>query len=280
MAIPSTPTWTATISAAMISAGRLNVSFNEVNLMSQRGAQDIKTELWSSSRTDLLLQTETVVLVTTGSSVFTVPPDFDSEVTLNVYYGYDGLRSQAQAGNTQSITLAASDGAADDAYNGYYVFTLSGTNSGQYRQITAYRSATKVASLSSTWNAPDATTNYLVANLDRELTRAGDVLPVTIPGIPRQYRVTGPTVTVWPAPDKIYPIVMVYQPNLTMIDETSDIFLRWLKQRMSLVKQGIKVMTMALYDDDRYQQELQRWEQMKGAYGAQNPTYSQVLGHR
>ena len=87
MAIPSTPTWTATISAAMISAGRLNVSFTEVSNMAARGAQDIKTELWDASRTDLFLATETVVLVTTGTCAFTTPPDFDHEGTLTAFDG-------------------------------------------------------------------------------------------------------------------------------------------------------------------------------------------------
>ncbi len=264
----------------MIEACQRNVSFAQVLAMSQQGAQQIKTELWSASRTDLLLQTETVVLVTTGSSVFTLPPDFDNESSLRAYYGYDGLRGRAQTGNTQSITLRSDDGAADSAYNGYYVFTLAGTNSGQYRQITAYTSSTKIASLTSTWNAPDSTTDYLIGQFERGLTRAGDVLPVTIPNIPQVYRITGNALTVWPPPDKIYPIVMVYQPNLTMIDETSDIFVRWLKQRVGLLRQGIKVMTMALSDDDRYPQELQRWENMKGGYSAQNPTYARTEGHR
>ena len=74
----------------------------------------------------------------------------------------------------------------------------------------------------------------------------------------------------------IYPIVLTYSPNLTMLDETGVPFVKWLKERMALVKQGIKVQTMLLFDDDRYQFELKRWEQMKSQYGAQNPTYGQV----
>ena len=282
MAIPSTPTWTATISAAMISAGRLNVSFTEVSNMAARGAQDVKTELWAASRADLLLATETLVLVTTGTSAFSVPPDFDHERSLVTYYGYPPQRDRAQAGNTQAITLAAGDGAADSAYIGYYLFLVAGTGSGQYNQITFNTSSTKVASLTHAWATnPDSTTDYLIATFSREVRRwSSDAVPVTVPGIPAVYRLTGYTLTIWPPPDHIYPILMTYMPNLTMIDETSTPFIKWLKERVSLVKQGIKVQTMLPSDDDRYLQELARWELMKLQYGGQNPTYGVVQRSR
>lgn len=278
MAIPSTPTYTSTISAAMISAGQLNVSSTQVLNMLARGGQDIKTELWEASRADLLLATTTIVLVTTGSSVFTVPPDYDHEYTLTVFDG--SVRDRAAGGTSASITLSANDTASDGAYAGRTVFTLAGTGSGQSAQITNYISATKVASVTQTWNTPDTTTDYLIAQWDRALVRTGDTPPQMVARMPYWYQITGPNLWVWPAPDKIYPIVMQYAPNLTMIDEVSSIFVQWLKQRMALVKQGIKVQTMALYDDDRYEAELQRWEAMKMRYGAQNPTYGHAERHR
>ncbi len=281
MAIPSTPTWTATISAAMITAGRYNVSYTDVANMAARGAQDVKTELWAASRYDVLLTTETVVLVTTGTSAFTVPPDFDHEQTLVVYHDGEGLRDRAQAGNNQAITLASADGAADGDYKGYYVFLLAGTGSGQYNQITDNLNATKVVSLTHAWSTnPDSTTDYLIGQFSRELTRYGDRVPPTVPTIPSVYRITGYTLDVWPPPDHIYPIVVTYSPNLTMIDETSTPFIKWLKERVSLIKQGIRVQTMMLFDDDRYVAELARWEVMKAQYGAQNPTYGTCARHR
>ena len=277
MAIPSTPTWTSTISAAMISAGQLNVSFTQVSNMAARGAQDVKTELWAASRVDQLLATETLVLVTTGTSAFAVPTDFDHEGTLTVFDAPGETRDRAQAGNNQAITLSSSDGAADDDYQGRFVFLLAGTGSGQWNQITNNRNSTKVVSLTHAWSTnPDSTTDYLIAQSSWVLTRYGDQVPVMSRYRPNVYRLVGATMTLYPPPDKIYPIVMVYSPNLTMVDETSAIFVKWLKERMALIKQGIKVQTMLLFDDDRYQFELQRWEQMKSQYGAQNPTYGQM----
>ena len=282
MAIPSTPTWTATISAAMIAAGRYNVSFSEVSNMSARGAQDVLTELWAASRVDAYLSTETVVLVTTGTTVIPLTQDFDHEQSLTAYYGYGSARDHAQGGSSTSITLSAADTAADNAYQGFFIFLLAGTGAGQKNQIIGNINATDVASVTNAWATnPDATTDYLIAGFNRPLYRwKDDVVPITQPGVPAAYRVTGYQVSTFPPADHIYPIVLTYSPNLTMIDNTSTPFVMWLKQRMSLVKQGIKVKTMALFDDDRYQTELQLWEQMKLQYGGQNPTYGQVQRSR
>ena len=280
MAIPTTPTWTATISAAMISAGQLNVSYAQVSNMAARGAQDVLTELWAASRYDVLLTTETVVLVNTGTTVLPLPANFDHEQSLFVYAGSN--RDRAQTGNNQAITLASADSAGDSAYVGYLIFLLAGTGSGQVNQIIDYTSSTKIASLTSAWATnPDSTSDYLIATLNRDLLRwADDAVPVTAPGLPAVYRITGYQLTVWPPAAHIYPLRLTYAPNLTMLDNTGTPFIKWLKERMALVKQGIKVQTMLLFDDDRYTAELLRWEQMKLQYGGQNPTYGQVQRSR
>ena len=250
--------------------------------MSARGAQDVLTELWAASRVDALLSTETVVLVTTGTSAVPLPPDYDHEQSLMVYFGYPPQRDRAQTGNNQAITLASADTAADGAYRGYVLFLVAGTGSGQYNQITDNTNSSKVVSLSHAWATnPDSTTDYLIATFNREVRRwSSDSVPVTVPDIPAVYRITGYQLTIWPPPDHIYPLILTYSPNLTMIDNTSTPFVKWLKERMVLVKQGIKVQTMALFDDDRYPAELARWEMMKMQYGGQNPTYAQVQRSR
>lgn len=277
MAVPSDPTWTSLVSAAMIESGRFNVSFTEVSNMATRGGQDVKTELWAASRFDALLASETVVVVTTGSSVFSLPADFDHEQNLRVYYGDGTYRGRAQTGNTSSITLQSTDASSDGTYNGLYIFTLANTGSSQYRQISQFTETTNIASVTSAWGTtPDSTTDYLIGARSYCLERQEDCPPVYSAWTPKYYRIVGNVLTVWPPPDKVYPILMVYSPNLTRIDETSTLFVKWIRERVSLIKQGIKVKTMALYDDDRYPAELMRWEQMKAQYGAQNPTYTRI----
>lgn len=278
MSFPSTPTWTTTISAAMIAAGRLNVSYTQVSEMAARGAQDIKTELWDASRYDYILASETLVLVTTGNSVFTLPPNFDSAYSLRVY---DGVRGRAQAGGADAVTLASADTTADEGYAGWYVFTLANTGSGQYRQIDRYTESTKIASVTNAWTAPGATTDYLIGQRWWPIQRDDDATAFSSRwGRPTSYRITGNSLTVWPPPDHVYPILMVYGPNLTRLDETETIFIKWLRERVALVKQGIKVQTMFLFDDDRYEQQLAIWETMKARYAMANNQSDTTTGSR
>lgn len=282
MAVPSTPTWTATISAAMIAAGQYNVSFAQVAAMAVAGAQDVKTELWSASRNDIFLESGVTFIATTGSSVLVPPNDFDNEKSLMVYDG--SVRDRAQGGSLTSITLSANDNSSDGSYVGKFVFQLTGPGSPGFDQITNYVNATKVASLTGVWDwpaSPTAATDYLIVSTAQEMMVVNDSFPVGVSQKPTRYQVTNNNfIAVFPPPDRVYPIVMRYSPNLTMLDETTSTFLIWLKQRMALIKQGIKVQTMFLYNDDRYETELARWEQMKAQYGSQNPIYGQIQRHR
>jgi hypothetical protein len=279
MPIPASPTFTATISAAMISAGRYNVSVAEVAAMQARGAQDVKSELWMASRYDVFLSAETLLLATTGTSVFSLPPDFEAETSLRVYDST--ARGRAQDGRPAAIILQASDSTGDNGYVGQYIFTVAGGGPQQYRQITNYVAATKVASVTTVWAIqPNLTTDYLIGQRWSRLDRTEDWRSFARVGIPISYRIVGSQMSVWPPPDKTYPILMVYSPNLMMLDEDGTTFLAWLKTRLALVKQGIKVQTMWLYDDDRYDQQHQLWEQMKARYAAENCVYDQADGSR
>lgn len=71
----------------------------------------------------------------------------------------------AQAGDTDSITLAASGpSATDDAYLGMPIQITGGTGSGQKGIITAYDGTTKVATVHPPWltTTPDATSTYAI----------------------------------------------------------------------------------------------------------------------
>lgn len=274
MATATTPTWTSTISAAMIEAGRYNVSFSNVSDMEARGAQDVLTEIWEASGAHLLLTTQTLVLMATGDSTFTLPQEFDHEVSLRVFYG--GSRYRAQTGTNQQITLADADTSSDDAYNGRYVFLLDGTGENQWNQITRYTGATRIASLSWQWTTPSSDTDYHIPELWWDLERNDQGFAYRPAYTPSKYQIVGRTLTTWPPADKMYPIILTWRPNLTLLDVTATLFIQWLRFNRSLVVQGIKVKTMALHDDDRYQGESQKWELMKQRYGGRNVTYTQT----
>jgi hypothetical protein len=69
----------------------------------------------------------------------------------------------AQAGAAGTITLQASATSITNAFERSYIYIISGTGSGQNREITAYNGTTKVATVSPNWGVnPDATSVYRI----------------------------------------------------------------------------------------------------------------------
>ena len=113
--------------------------------------------------------------IATGG-VFEVQIDADSTT-----YGGDGYKevaSNAQAGNTTQISLAATDVNATGAYNGMSIYITSGLGAGQYGVIGTFNSGSKVATVfkdsdgTAGWNHAigsaiastlDSTTAYIIS---------------------------------------------------------------------------------------------------------------------
>ena len=69
----------------------------------------------------------------------------------------------AQAGGANSITLAVTASAVDNAYKGMYLDLTGGTGSGQAGFVVAYNGTSKVATMAEAWTTPpDATTTYSI----------------------------------------------------------------------------------------------------------------------
>jgi hypothetical protein len=101
----------------------------------------------------------------------------------------------AQAGAAGTITLQAGATSITNAFNRSYIYIISGTGSGQNREITAYNGTTKVATVSPNWGVnPDATSVYRIVTQEHyESTTIGwdvnavannatDTLDITVTG--------------------------------------------------------------------------------------------------
>ncbi len=67
----------------------------------------------------------------------------------------------AQAGASNSITLASTASLVSNTYVGLTLRTVSGAGAGQYRFISAYNGGSRVATISPAWTTiPDSTTTY------------------------------------------------------------------------------------------------------------------------
>lgn len=273
MAIPSDPTATTTVTYAMREAGRYTVSSSEVGQMIADGLQVVKTELWDANRHDDITATETMVVLASGTSTLTLPSDFDHEQELRFYWANDEWRGLILASYSTAVQLPATVSAGDEELTGQYLFLLSGSMTPQYRQIAAYSGSTRWATVNSAFSGTlTADTfcqvgffNYLLLRQDESLQR----YPVKLR--PMYYEVVNQnTLRVWPPSDKQYPLLVKYVPNLTRLDEAGTTFVKHLRERMALWVQGIKVRTMAKYDDDRYTTEKQIYDAMLGRYAGNN----------
>lgn len=273
MAIPSDPTATQTVTYAMKEAGRYTVSSSEVGQMIAGGFQIVKTELWDANRNDDITATESMVVIASGTSTLTLPSDFDHEQELRFYWANDEWRGLIVASYSTAVQLPSSVNAGDEELTGQYLFLIGGSMAQQYRQITAYSGSTRWATVSTAFGGSlTADTycqvgyfNYLLMNQNEMIHR----YPVKFR--PFFYEVVNQnTLRVWPPPDKHYPLLVKYIPNLTRLDETGPTFVKHLRERMALWVQGIKVRTMARYDMDRYETEKQIYDNMLARYAGNN----------
>ncbi len=112
--------------------------------------------------------TGTLSAVATGVQTAIAGKVWDEAVSGHVAAGSFGATHQtpssgtAQAGAATTITLVAGASAVNDFYKNDGIYILSGTGVGQFRFITGYVGATKVATVA-TWSTnPDATSVYVV----------------------------------------------------------------------------------------------------------------------
>jgi len=283
MAIPGDPSVEDIILHGMKEGGQYTVSAGGTAYAEFRSYQfeSLKSEMWAACKTDRFLETDAVMLTSIGNSNVTLPTDFDSEISVTLYDADDGYRGTAQAGASNSITLATDFESVAELLYGAYLFILSGTGAGQMRQITGYDDSTKVANVHSAWTvAPDNTSGYMVATMDSPLRRADYLRIVRTAERPGYYGKTGVTMQVTPVPNKIYPIIIVYRSNLTRLDDAGSLFVKHLRERRSLWVQGVKTKTMARYDDERHPQNKMIWDQMLMQYAAENAVYDQMEPHR
>lgn len=78
---------------------------------------------------------------------------------LQIDQGTTHITGTAQAGASDSITLASGETSLNDAFNGLTINITSGTGSGQSKSITDYVGSTKVATVDSAWSTPPDNTS-------------------------------------------------------------------------------------------------------------------------
>jgi hypothetical protein len=277
---PTAPTVLGTITDGMIEAGQYQVTPAQVATFAAAQFQTLKSEMWLKVQTDELLEMEVVLLAQRGISSMQVPCDFDTDVSLTLYSGERGVALDG-TGQTTTLGLATTARQDEEALLGVPIFLTSWNGAPQMRQIVGYNPTRNVVTVDGPWDwMPTRGTGYVLGTTAMPLIRTDHRRLSYGSGIPRTYTRSGLLLTVLPAADQTYPLLMLYRANLTRVNEDSTVFLTHLRERRALWMQGIKAKTMARFDDERAPQEEQKWQLLLNQYAASNAVYEQMEGSR
>lgn len=286
MAIPVAPSGLTLIVEGMKRAlGRTPSSGEQARALDQ-WFPEIKSDIWfDDGGSHALLETDALMLLTEGTHIYDLPTDFDATKSFNVLDG--DIRDTAQAGTSTTITLVSTDSSESAGRIGKEIVLISGTGSGQKRQITGFNSTTKVATVDSAWSTnPNSTTGYLLVT---------EYHPFKIVDAETFNRVTGRTERERPefgmiwnnklyielVPDKTYPMWYQYWVNIIQTDtaDTNAVHQDMLRTWRSLFTQGFHVKTLQNEDDDRYIPELTIYRDMISRITNRSQQMGQIEPH-
>lgn len=271
MAIPTTPSLKELCRTALRRAGQPAPSEGMIQEAMNQAFMEVKNDIKAKAGTHPLLEKKAVLVTTRGVRELAQPSDAHAVKSVLLMDGPDAWRGTAQAGASGSITLAATVNEDEATLVGKLLFTLGGTGSLQYRHLTGYTNATKVATVSPAWTtAPDNTTTYLIVNSQREILRtSAQVLNYhtsvfATEGEPYCASLEGEVLWMDRPPDASYPLLWTYYMDIDQLDESGSVSLKILREWRSLLVQGITAYSMDTYDDTRsndafikYQTKLQ-----------------------
>lgn len=224
---------------------------------------EIKNDIWmDDGGSHQLLESDTLLLLTEGTHIYDLVSDFEAPKSFSLLDG--DVRDTAQSGTSNTITLASTDSSEEDGRVGKEIVLLSGTGSGQKRQITGFNTSTKAATVDSAWSViPDSTTGYLVVS---EYVPFRLIDPSSFAKItdrtdrdrPESGMIWNDQLYVQKVPDKTYPLLYQYWVNILKVDvaDTNERHQKMLSNWRSLFQEGIFVKTLQNEDDARYTSEL------------------------
>lgn len=275
MAIPTQPTATTITTEAYKLFGINTPTSAQITRATDYGLEIVKSDLKNMGLEWDFLRTTSYLPMTVGCSYVQLPTDYAKFLSARLIDG--SSRGTAQSATSTTITLASTETAGSDLVGKWIIITSATTGSGGARQVTAYSTSTKVATLESAWDTtPTGTIVYLVADTWKELTHRpvfdyNSILNPTQPGTPSMCSIKSDAAEgdlyVEKSPDKIYVIALEYYADINKIDLTATLYSRILRLLNALFIQGVFV--WLLQDDTRAVLETQRYEKMKAQVAAQ-----------
>lgn len=264
-AAPTVPTQASLISEGLAMAGE---SDPDSTLTTRAGLwfEEIKNDIWRKEKKLKSLQKTCYAILQKGESRYSYPSSFSSDISITLL---DGTRTgTAQAGSTNSITLAASEAAGDSDLIGKEIIITSGTGIGSFGQIIAYSSSTKVASVTPDFEtAPDSTSTYMIIDQEYELEQRpiSDYKQFHSSALqrPDKYFPLGDEdygeFIVNTPPDKLYGARIRYYANIMTLDNADTLYSTLLQQWRNIWLQGIIYRRLRDANDDRSNDEFTKY---------------------
>lgn len=283
MAIPSEPTVVSIVTEAIKRGGRTTPNSEQITSATEHQFREVKADITQRSARHQSLETQSVTKTIVGQSRYSWPTDADEirSLTIAVAPTDNYWRSTAQSGSASTIQLHTSFNQSESTVQGKFIFAF--TSTAQVRQIISYNNSTKSAAVDQPWvTNPSVTTDYLIG-LDHKKIYSFDkpwgydtLTAPFLQGLPQRAAPVGREVWLDYVPDTTYALWWDYWSNLDRLDEAGSVFVRHLREHRSLWVQGIAVKTMQRYDEDRYQLELQVYQDMLAAYAGYSAGVGQV----
>lgn len=273
MAIPTQPTATLITTEAYKLFGISSPTSAQITRATDYGLEIVKADLRAMGLEWDFLRTTTWLPMTVGVSYVQLPTDYAKFLSARII---DGTRGTAQSYSAPTLTLASSDTQGSEIVGKWAIITSATAGSGQARQIKAYDSSTKAATLESAYDTvPTGTIVYLIADSHQELDYRPvfDYNQLIQPGLAGKGAMCAiksdaaeGDLYVDKAADKVYAIELEYYADINKIDLTSTLYSRILRLLNQLFIQGVFV--YLLQDDTRVNIETARYEKLKARYAA------------
>ena len=290
MAVPSAPTIAEIVTEGLKRGGRVSPSSAEITSATTHQFREIKADIHLTGGRSNVLLAQYVTPTIVGQSRYAFPTDADDirtiqliETSNSTIDTADYFYANAAGGGASTITLHASFSQDEAAVAGRFIYLVAGTGVNQMRQIVDYDDSTKVATVDAAWTTqPVSGTDYLIETnrtkiYDYDKPWQWDTIQAPFQQ-GRPFHAAKMNREVWLdyAPDRVYVLQWDYWVDLDMLDEAGTQFLKHVRTYRSLWLQGVAVKTMQRYDEDRYGQEKQNYDDMLLIYGGRQGDIRQI----
>lgn len=247
---------------------------------------ELKNDIWmDEGGSHKLLEADALLLLTEGTHIYSLESDFDAPKSFSILDG--DVRDTAQSGTATTIRLAATDSSEAGGRIGKEIVTISGSGSGQKRQITNFNTTTKDATVDTVWTTiPNSTTKYLIVS---EYHPFSIIDPTTFAKItdrtnrdrPQSGMIWNDKLYIQKVPDKTYPLWYQYWVNVLKVDvaDTNTRHQAMLANWRSLFVEGIYMKTLQNEDDTRYAQTYAVYQGMLSKVTNRSARMGQVEPH-